>query len=221
MSSEIKKTDFFWISYSDLLTSLFFVMLVLYAITFTILKTEQARYKAEAEELRKIKQIQKAVNGIDTTGRYFVYQPAYKKHILNIAIQFPVGKHDITLIDSEKRKALIEAGNLMKKQIAAIRQDDIDIKYLVIIEGQASRNQFKDHEMFNYKLSYERGLSLLNYWKSNDIEIGKGDLSNCELIIGGSGEHGEPRDTVTDANNQRFLIHIIPKVGAIDTTKVN
>ena len=212
MSSEPQNNNnFFWTSYADLLTSLFFIMLVLYVITFVVLKKEQAKYKADAEKLRKIQEIERSVNAIDSN--YFTYKSEYKKHVLNINVQFKSGSSDMENIPTETQNKLVEAGRKIKEQVEKFQS--YNIKYLVIIEGQASRNYFDGHENFNYGLSYTRALSLLRFWQSNGVKIGEGKLKNCELILAGSGEYGEPREASDDTKNQRFLIHLIPKIGTI------
>ena len=212
MSNETNKTNFFWTSYADLLTSLFFIMLALYVVTFVVLKKEQAKYKADAQKLRRIQEIERSVNAIDSN--YFAYNPSYKKHVLRVDVQFKLGSSDMLNISSETRQRIIEAGNKIKEQVEKFKDDNI--KYLVIIEGQASHDNAPNHEASNYGLSYTRALSLLRFWKENDVQIGEGKLKNCELILAGSGEYGEPRDLKDDARNQRFLIHIIPKIGTLE-----
>lgn len=216
MSNESNKSNFFWTSYADLLTSLFFVMLALYVVTFVILRNEQAKYKADSDKLKKLQQIETSVNNIDTSGKYFEYQQAFKKHILKVNVQFERGSANIQNIQSDQREKLYEAGVKVKDLITRMNNEHKadNIKYLVLIEGQASQDNFQNHEYSNYVLSYERAVSLLNYWKSRDILIGENKLPNCELILGGSGEYGEPRSDKNEAN-QRFLIHIIPKIGIL------
>lgn len=204
------QNSIFWTSYSDLLTSLFFVMLVLYVVTFVVLKVEQSKYKADAEKLRRIQEIEKSVNTIDSS--YFEYKPEYKKHILKVSVQFPVNESDINKLPSSTQSQLEGAGQSIKVQVLKNKRDDI--KYLVIIEGQASKNIGQDLEYYNYKLSYDRALALLKFWKSKNITLGEGDLKNCEIVIAGSGQYGEPRSS-EESKNQRFLIHIIPKIGTL------
>ena len=64
--SKQKKGSHFWPSYSDLMTSLFFLMLVMFVLTIislrnTILEAERLRQISE-EQLRNVQQIQEAVN---------------------------------------------------------------------------------------------------------------------------------------------------------------
>lgn len=211
MSNESNKSNIFWTSYADLLTSLFFVMLALYVVTFVILRNEQAKYKADAEKLRRLQDIEKSVNAIDSN--FFAYKPEYKKHVLKVDVQFNNGSSDMGNIPQVTQDSIIIAGQLIKEQIKKFEKENI--KYLVIIEGQASIDNFSGHENFNYNLSYARALSLLRFWEQKGVEIGENKLPNCELILAGSGEYGEPRDDKNEEANQRFLIHIIPKVGIL------
>lgn len=199
--------SYFWITYSDLMTTLFFIMLVLFVLTISIL---QKRNEATQKQLDKITEIEEATKNIDT--RYFVYNEAYKKHILNINVSFNTGSSDIKDIDEATREDLLNAGKSISSFIIEAN-NKYDAKYLLIIEGQAS----KDNYFYNNELSYVRALSLFKFWTEiNNIEF---DKNICEVIISGSGQSGllrmEP-DIPTNKSNQRFLIHILPKPGIIE-----
>jgi outer membrane protein OmpA-like peptidoglycan-associated protein len=199
--SKNKKESFFWTSYSDLMTSLFFVMLVL----FVLLHNKISEQALKLEEFEKIEEIKKSLNNIDST--YFAYNADYKKHILKIRVNFPTGKSEISHIDYNTQQALQEAGRAVKNQIDEVTRTNPEIQYLLIIEGQAS----KDNYTYNYELSYERALALSRFWQKSGIDFGK----NCEVLISGSGTGGSMRSTI-ESENQRFLIHIIPKTGEIE-----
>ena len=200
-----KKKDFFWLSYSDLMTSLFFVMLVLFVLIFTILNNKISELEIQKDELERIKKIEATVNNIDTN--YFKYDEINKKHILNMQFLFPVGSPEISKIVPDKRKELLKAGETIKDLIKKFPEEE-NIKYLIVVEGQASL----DHWPGNEDLSFHRAQSLIKFWEQNNIGLDK--LKNCEIIIAGSGEKGIPRDTPDiGAANQRFLITIIPKIG--------
>lgn len=86
------------------------------------------------------------------------------------------------------------------------------IQYLLIIEGQASKDDYKE----NYELSYQRALSLKRFWEQYGIHFAD---KNCEVLICGSGDGklsgtGLMREQ-KEVLNQRFLIHILPKPGII------
>lgn len=199
--------SYFWITYSDLMTTLFFIMLILFVLTISIL---QKRNEATQKQLDKITEIEEATKKIDP--RYFVYNEAYKKHILNINVSFNTGSSDIKDIDEATREDLLNAGKSISSFIIEAN-NKYDAKYLLIIEGQAS----KDNYFYNNELSYVRALSLFKFWTEiNNIEF---DKNICEVIISGSGQSGllrmEP-DIPTNKSNQRFLIHILPKPGIIE-----
>jgi hypothetical protein len=200
-----KKESFFWTSYSDLMTSLFFVMLVLFILVIVLLHNKISDQALKLEEFEKIEEIKKSLNNIDST--YFFYNPAYKKHILNIHVNFPTGESRMDYIDCNVRHQLEKAGRAVKNQIDKITHTNPEIQYLLIIEGQSSRDDYAQ----NYELSYERALALSRFWQNSDIDFGR----NCEVLISGSGTGGSMRDSC-ERNNQRFLIHIIPKTGEIE-----
>lgn len=204
-----KKESFFWTSYSDLMTSMFFVMLVLFVCVVALLHRRMteidAERKATTEQLRVIKEIEEATHTIDT--KYFEYRPEHKKHVLKIQVQFNKGSADIDDIDSETQEELISAGKSIQRFIERITAEHPEVQYLLVVEGQASRDKFSR----NYELSYNRALTLKRLWESNNIDFGK----KCEVVIGGNGDGklsgtGFMREPI-EAKNQRFLIHILPK----------
>jgi hypothetical protein len=203
--SNEKKGDFFWLGYSDLMTSLFFVMLVLFVLFYVMQNRMIGELKVKEKELERIKEIEKTVNNIDKN--YFSYDEVNKKHILNMQFLYPIGSSDISKIIPDKRKELLKAGLVIRSLILKYPEDD-NIKYLVVVEGQASR----DNWIGNDDLSFHRAQSLTQFWKENEIGLDK--LKNCEIVIAGSGDKGIPR-TLPDIGtaNQRFLITIIPKIG--------
>jgi len=200
-----KSSSFFWPSFTDLMTSLFFIMLVLYVLTFIKLKIQQ---QATEEQLNKIKEIQSAVKELDTT--YFTYQQEYKRFSLKRQIQFSTGKSDIRENDTPY---LSEVGKSIQNLILRLKSkyQHENIKYLIVIEGMASNDGYP----YNDYLSYQRALSLYKFWKDNNIEF---DPNFCELQIAGSGTGGIGRYAGKDEyKNQRFLIQIVPKIGDIQT----
>jgi hypothetical protein len=206
--SKSKNESFFWTSYSDLMTSLFFVMLVLFILTIVLLHN---KIKATEEQLKKIQNIQESIQNIDSI--YFTYNDLYKKHVLNISIQYGAYKFDPHTLSFEEQLKLLNAGKSIKNFVD--RNSSNDIGYLIIIEGQASNDGFCINKLENNDvISFNRALWLKKFWEENNLDIGS--LVNCELIVAGSGDKGVPRlyPDIPPAN-QRFLIHIIPKFGQI------
>lgn len=196
------KESFFWTSYSDLMTSLFIIMLVLFVLVIVLLNK---RMEATIIELEDIKKVEASTR--DLEGKYFTYNKEYEKFILNIDCQFPVSKYDIELLSDTTRSQLMDAG----QQVKDFLEKHSNNQYLVIVEGQASANSEKMTE-FNYELSFQRALSLIKYWATNPNV--KFSDRNCELQIAGSGDGRLSAKTMRDSvneKNQRFLIYIIPK----------
>ena len=223
--SKNKKESFFWTSYSDLMTSLFFVMLVLFVLVIALLHRKISEQNLKLTEFEKIEEIKKAINEINPN--YFEYSSEYKKHIFKLQVQYPTGEFEISKITDINILSEIEnAGKDIEETIINLRKDSLsrklDIQYLVIIEGQASKDNYgyskgKYNDYFNNDvLSYQRASGLRKFWESKGIYLDR--LPNCELVIAGSGEKGVPREYPDWHNekNQRFLIHIIPKTGIID-----
>ena len=210
-----KKSDFFWASYADLMTSLFFIMLVLFVLIIVVMKNDQYKMRIKLKEFEKIEEIKRSLNEIDSN--FFEYKPEYKKHVLKINVEYPVYGFEIEDIKNKSLLPKIEqTGWVIKRTIEKFKEKD-EIKYLVVIEGQASKDGYlKDQYLNNDVLSYLRALQLKKYWISKGIDLNS--LKNCELIVAGSGEGGTPReqpDVWDNDKNQRFLIHIIPKTGEI------
>ncbi len=210
-----KKESYFWASYADLMTSLFFVMLVLFVLTIALLHKRMVQIETERqatqEEIDKIKEVQKAIENIDK--KYFDYRSEYKKHILKISVRFNSGSSDMNNISLPTKEELKEAGKSIENFIEENSEEGI--QYLLIIEGQASRDLYSR----NYELSYERALALKRFWELNGVHFG----NNCEVLLSGSGDGKlSGTDVMRDQNervNQRFLIHIVPKHGEIQTKK--
>ena len=77
--SNEKKRDFFWLSYSDLMTSLFFVMLVLFVLVYTMQAKLIGDQKAKVDELEEIHRIQEALDNLDK--KYFILDARNKRYI--------------------------------------------------------------------------------------------------------------------------------------------
>lgn len=223
--SRRKKSSYFWTSYSDLMTSLFFVMMVMFAVAIGQLQHKRAeaeKAKGEAEaakmlaeaEINKIKEIENAIQSIDSS--YFAYNSVLKKHILKIDVQFEKGVFDINRISEQKRDSLKEAGEVIRRFMMHERMNNPDVQYLLIIEGQSSRdNYYLDPYYNNDVLSFQRAFALRNFWEQSGINFS----DECEVVVCGSGQNGKMRvqpDNAYNRANQRFLIHIMPKPGIID-----
>lgn len=210
--------SFFWASYADLMTSLFFVMLTLFIVVIIALNNERITIGIEKEALQakidKADEINNATRELDTKhSEYFQYFPEYKKHKLRVSVNFPISSASMENIPPKTKNDLIKTGHILQEFIKKTTQSNPQIQYLLIIEGQASR----DNSVYNYELSYQRALSLKRFWENNGVNFND---RNCEVLICGSGDGKlsgtglmrEKQETL----NQRFLIHILPKPGKIE-----
>ena len=212
---EKKNKSYFWASYADLMTSLFFVMLMLFVVAVVQLNKEKKEVIGVNEKLQemlnKAQEIEDATKGLDED--YFEYKENFKKHKLKIDVYFPKGQSNIVkYVSDETKNKLLEAGKSTKSFIEKTTKKYPGIQYILIIEGQASRDTFAG----NYELSYSRALELKRFWEANDIKFTE---QNCEVLICGSGDgvqSGTGLMRESDEHlNQRFLIHILPKPGVI------
>jgi hypothetical protein len=200
-----KESSFFWPSFTDLMTSLFFIMLVLYVLTYLQLTNQK---KASEKQLQKIKEIQAAVR--ELPQQYFKYDSIYKRFSLVQNIEFEK-REDI--IKYKDRSYLVNVGNSISRLIDTLKSkyQNQDIKYVVIIEGMASNDDYID----NYPLSYKRAWAVLKLWKDANIKL---DQTVCEIQIAGSGTAGIGRYSSSEEyKNQRILIQIVPKIGELTT----
>lgn len=202
----------FWVSYADLMTSLFFIMLVLVVVLITFLQTNKElkaqvkEYEATAKQVEKIRELEAATKGLDS--RYFSYNDNYKKFVLNIPVEFPRGSSNLEEVPSDTKEELYHAGKLLYDFIKSKNQSD-GAHFVLVIEGQAS----KDKYYFNNELSYSRALALKKFWENRNLFFNPS--SGCELIVAGSGVGGHPRSEIEN-QNQRFLVTLINKPGIIE-----
>lgn len=197
-----KKESFFWTSYSDLMTSLFFVMLVLFILVIVLLHKRMEATEAQLEEIKKVEQSTQDLN-----RNYFTYRPEYKKYVLTIQVRYPAGKANLNDMVSADKDTQLQKLAAAGKEIQDFLKTHEENQYILIIEGQASKDNF----MYNYELSYQRALGLMRYWiEDSNIVFG----NNCEILISGSGDGKLDTHSMREAkeaDNQRFLIHILPK----------
>lgn len=238
-----RNKDSFWPTYVDIMTTLFAIMVVLFAVSYSRFRVKEAELKKIVNKYEEIQSIYKVVENIDST--YFEFNPQYVKHIFRIQVTYQTGKFSLYELEEDKdttnvviaeqlRSKIIDAGKEIQKTIISLQNSESkkqDIKYLVVIEGQASADGYYVNEYYNNDvLSYQRALALHRFWKEKaSIDFSK--MDKCELVISGSGEGGVPRFTEEDYRqrvksgnakkndyerfNQRFLIHIVPVIGNI------
>lgn len=227
------KNGAFWPSYVDIMTTLFAIMMVLFTISYGRFKGRERSLVEINDSLQvfkdkynEIRSIYAAVENINP--QYFEFNPTYVKHIFKIQVTYQRGQFDLYRLEDDAngnasradslRQQIVKAGEEIRSTIVKLQENDSinqDIKYLVVIEGQASKDGFNTDDWHNNNvLSYQRALALHQFWRDK-AGIDFSNMEKCELVISGSGEGGVPRDLLRETNNQRFLIHIVPVIGNI------
>lgn len=210
MGSSRKKSDFFWVSFSDLMTTLFFVMLVLFVLTVIFLKIEQGKTEAKVEELEKIVQLEQQFRPLQDGGD-FHYLIDCKKFIAKDLMGVEIFESEKTTILPNYLDKTINVGRKLEDFLNNLEKQNPDFSYLLVIEGNMANNHRKSinkNSEYGFKTSYERALAVYNLWVANGIDFRK---SNVEVLISGSGFNGLCREDIEE-NNKRFSIQIIPKV---------
>ncbi len=215
MSNNSNKRSLFWTSYSDLMTTLFFTMLVLFVVIIVALGQSRAqlqkelnRIKADSEMVHKIERLNKQFETLDKS-EYLKYDP---KKCIFYSPRFEgkeIFEPDKDVILKKYDTDVENVGHEIKKLIDDLYRENTNFKFQLVIEGTAAMpiHYSNTDNKHAYELSYKRALALYNRWKNLGI---RGE--NTEIIIAGSGFNGINRDTKNEDNNKRFIIQIIPKI---------
>lgn len=223
----------FWLSYSDLMTSLFFIMLVLFVTAISYAKKED-NAKLE-QQIKKLEKDNAVLN--KKLGKISVEKEQYEK-MLHLEEQFKKLSESTTLRYDEEHRTFVakdfegkeiflpESENIKPEYINMVDKVGKDLEellkqlykqnpnnnYLLVIEGNAAntyRHSMPKDKPSTYRLSYGRALALYNRWKEKGIDLRR---YNTEIQICGSGLNGINRDNKVEENNKRFVIQIIPKI---------
>jgi outer membrane protein OmpA-like peptidoglycan-associated protein len=213
------KSDAFWPSYTDLMTSLFFVMLVLYILTYVRLNST---IQFQAKKLKIIETVEENLKPLKKDRSLFIYEEQYRRFKLAFDVKFGNNQYQLVpaqLSDYEQTIERIDkAGFKLKSIIDNLEKERVSderlkrVSYVVVIAGYASKT---GEELHNYELSYKRALELKNYWKSKGIDFEAKEYEELvDLQVAGNGWGGIGRLPL-EADNQRFLIQIFPKIGDV------
>ena len=225
-----KQSDTFWLSYSDLMTSLFFIMLVLFIVCIIKMKVVNnelanalGEKEATIEQLNRILQLDAQFSELSksSTLRYVEDKKMFvAKDFENIEIFNPYTSNTTIAQASIIKPGLLPKGDQVGRDLEALlstlHEQNPNFSYQLVIEGTAAipwdkkvNHTFNPDNELMYNLSYNRALALYNRWKANGLNLRK---YNTEIIIAGSGFNGLNRDEQNEDNNKRFFIQIIPKI---------
>ena len=221
------KKALFWTSYSDLMTSLFFAVLVLFVVVVVAMgavnrqvqeakeKLEKALIDANAtnEQLNQILRLQDQFNTL-TTSSSLKYDEQKRMFYAKDFVGIEIFEPNKDIIKNEYVETVNRVGKDIKELIESLKANNKDFKYQLVIEGTAAipyrelkAGTFNPDNVGMYELSYRRALALYNKWKHLNFRE-----SNTEIIIAGSGFNGINRDKIIEDNNKRVVIQIIPKI---------
>lgn len=242
--SKRKIIDSFWLCYSDLLTSLFFIMLILFIVCIILLRITYGEIESDKDLKQKIVELEQQISVRDSTQLLLEQKIIDYEQILQLENQFKELNSSTALLYSEKHKTFIakdfigieifkpeesiikeeyiakvdRVGNDLETLLKRLHLENPKFNYLLVIEGySANDGAMNKDRKYNYDLSFERALALYNRWRvDRNIDLRK---YNTEILICGSGLNGINRDLKNEANNKRFVIQILPKISKFQIGK--
>ena len=187
--SKNRNGSLFWISYADLMTSLFFVMLVLFVISVSRMQIALTEANVTIKQQQQILQLDNQFKILSASSE-LIYIEENKiftsKELLGIDIFMPESDE----IKNEHSETIRRVGHSIESMKSGTYNPDLQYPYM---------------------LSYKRALAVYNFWRRDGIDLRK---YNAEVLICGSGFNGRNRDTQNEDNNKRFVIQILPKVAS-------
>lgn len=227
----MKRNNIFWVSYSDLMTSLFFIMLVISVVSIgcmqqkinqikqivtqndsllLALKKSDSLQKIENERLRKLLKLEEIFKPLEDDDD-FIYLPSCKKYLVKDFLGIEIFKPNKAQIKQDYVTKTIAIGKKIERFIIDLQVMHPGSSYIVLIEGNTANTFDKEYSKdakYGYKKSYDRALAVYNLWKMHQISLRSG---NIEVMLCGSGFNGLCRDPIEE-NNKRFSVQIIPKL---------
>ena len=181
--AKVKQKDPFWTSYSDLMTSLFFVMLVLFIIC--LIKVGKANHdlqealgsaNADKERLEQILQLDSLFQKLSDEST-LDYDSEKKMFYAKDFVGVEIFKPNDDKIKEEFIGKVDKVGADIERILKALHNEKFH--YQLVIEGNAAikwdqklNKTFDPDNTGMYLLSYRRALALYNRWRI----VGKRDL---------------------------------------------
>ena len=213
--SKNRNGSLFWISYADLMTSLFFVMLVLFVISVSRMHNALENANITIRQQQQILQLDNQFKILSASSEltYIEENKIFtSKELLGIDIFYPESDE----IRNEHLATVLRVGHSLESILEKLNHQNPDLSYLLIIEGTAAipiqslrSGGYNPDSEYAYGLSFRRALAVYNYWRFNGIDLRR---YNTEVLVCGSGFNGLNRDMQNEDNNKRFVIQILPKV---------
>lgn len=197
----MKKSNFFWVGFADLMTSLFFIMLVLYVVSFTLFKMNIKELEiandtldsliidleesknllvVQAEQAKIIEAVEKNLEPLIKNESLFRYEEKYKRFTLSFDVTFNLGQ---AKIDSKSLKNPEETirkikivGKELQKTIDVLIENKISNPNMknvsyLLIIAGYSSELINESQIEEYERSYKRAYYLWDYWKNFGINF--------------------------------------------------
>ncbi len=178
------KKALFWTSYSDLMTSLFFTMLVLFVVVVIAMGQTNIKLRellnnttAEKEQLERITHLKDQFQTLTESGSLEYDEEKcmfYVKDFVGIEIFEP----NQGIIKPEYISTVDEVGKEIKSIINALNSNNGNFKFQLVIEGTAAipfrelvAKTYNPDNKEIYLLSYIRALALYERWKHLKFRI--------------------------------------------------
>ena len=120
-------------------------------------------------------------------------------------ITFPKGSSALL---PEDQQWLLGAGQAIQQAVHDLKTHEtygLNFTFTVVIEGRSSNDGYPENNV----LSYKRALAVKQLWEQYRVFQ---SIDSVDLQVAGSGPGGIGRE-YDESQNQRILIHIIPKIG--------
>jgi hypothetical protein len=206
----MKKSNFFWVGFADLMTSLFFIMLVLYVVSFTLftvkyeeledtnskmdslivnLENNKKLLLIQAEKAKIIDDVEKNLEPLIKNSSLFKYEEKYKRFTLGFDVKFKLGKSKInstSLIRSNETIVKISnVGIELQKTIDFLiekKESNSNMKNVsyLLVISGYSSELINENQYEEYERSYKRAYNLWSYWKNSGVDF---EASKYEGLI--------------------------------------
>ncbi len=221
----------FWLSYSDLMTSMFFIMLVLFIVCVVKMAGTNRQLQAlnhdmegQVVELDSLLRLSDQFKELSRSSR-LAYDDERRTFYARDFRGVEIFKSESDVIKPEYIAKVDSVGLDLVEILRRLHESNSSFRYQLVIEGNAAIPfEAREAGTYNpdsedmYYLSYRRALSLYRRWREKGIDLRR---YNTEILIAGSGFNGINRDQRWEDNNKRFVIQIIPKVARPDSAGIH
>lgn len=187
--------DSFWLSYSDLMTSLFFIMLVLFVVCICKMKitnfqlnTALKEANATNEQLQQILQLETQFKELSKSSD-LKYIEEKKMFVAKDFIGVEIFNPNKDVIKPEYIATVDRVGNSLQEIVQRLHEKNPNLNFQLVIEGNAAipweqlkENTYNADNIQMYELSYHRALALYRRWKLKGFDFRN---YNTEVIIAG------------------------------------